>query len=240
MGGAISRYMTEGQAALQIPGAEPKEIPMGAPDDVTNAAAASCSGREDVRSRPATADGDLVAAARAGDQDAWEQLYRGVHRRLRGYVSRRVGGEHVEDVMSETMTRAVARLDRFDLGPAGFDGWVFGIARRVVFEHNRRVDTARRRSHDVAATVDTMGAGDVEPGDDLVLADEHARVRQLFARLSPAERELLELRVVAGLSAEDVARVLGKRPGAVRTAQSRALANLRRLLEEDERQAADD
>ena len=237
MGGAISRYMTDGQAPLQIRATAPKEIPMGAPEDVTNALAASCRGRDDVPTHPA---GDLVAAARTGDQDAWEQLYRGIHRRLRGYVARRVGGEHVEDVMSETMTRAVAGLDRFDLRAAGFDGWVFGIARRVVFEHNRRVDTARRRGRDVVAPVDTTTAGEAQPGDDLVLAAEYARVRELFARLAPAEQELLELRVVAGLSADDVARVLGKRPGAVRTAQSRALANLRRLLEDDEKRTADD
>jgi len=194
-----------------------------------------------VRAQPATGSGDLVAAARTGDQDAWEQLYRGLHRRLRGYISRRVGGEHVEDVMSETMTRAVAGLDRFELGAAGFDGWVFGIARRVVFEHNRRVDTARRRGREVVvAAVDTRTAGDAEPGDDVVLADEHAHVRRLFAQLSRAEQELLELRVIAGLSADEVARVLGKRPGAVRTAQSRALANLRKLLEDNERRATGD
>ena len=53
-----------------------------------------------------------------------------------------------------------------------------------------------------------------------------------FARLRPEERDLLELRVTAGLDAEEVATVLGKRPGAVRMAQARALARLRTFLEE--------
>ena len=59
-------------------------------------------------------------------------------------------------------------------------------------------------------------------------------MRQAFARLSDADRELLELRVVAGLSAEEAAAVLGRRPGAVRMAQSRALTRLRRHLGEVE------
>jgi len=56
-------------------------------------------------------------------------------------------------------------------------------------------------------------------------------MRAAFALLSADERELLELRVVGGLSAEEVAAALGKRAGAVRTAQYRALAHLRRILE---------
>jgi len=59
-------------------------------------------------------------------------------------------------------------------------------------------------------------------------------VRRCFSLLSEKERELLELRVVAGLSAEQVAAVLKKRPGAVRSAQSRALAHLRTLMEQDD------
>ena len=65
--------------------------------------------------------------------------------------------------------------------------------------------------------------------DSQALAD---RVRAAFARLSPEEQELLELRVVAGLSSDGAASVLGKRPGAVRMAQARALGRLRVMMEE--------
>jgi len=66
-----------------------------------------------------------------------------------------------------------------------------------------------------------------------VLRDERAKdVRAAFSRLSPADREVLELRVVGGLNADDVALALGKRAGAVRMAQSRALARLRDELQE--------
>jgi RNA polymerase sigma-70 factor (ECF subfamily) len=69
----------------------------------------------------------------------------------------------------------------------------------------------------------------------VVLADEHAAVRRALERLPADDREMLELRVVAGLSSDEVAYVLGMRPGAVRTAQSRALTRLRTYLAEEER-----
>jgi RNA polymerase sigma-70 factor, ECF subfamily len=133
--------------------------------------------------------------------------------------------------VNETMSRAVAGIDRFEWGPAGFEGWVFGIARRATADYHR--GTARyRRQQEAADRIGGNGVSpDVEPGDNLILDEDRAAVRQLFELLTPPEKELLELRIIAGLSAEQVAAVLGKRPGAIRTAQSRALAHLRRLME---------
>jgi len=77
-----------------------------------------------------------------------------------------------------------------------------------------------------------LGAGSAtRSGEDLELSDDHTEMRRAFSRLSPKERELLELRLVSGLTVDEVARVLGKRAGAIRTAQSRAVANLRQLLD---------
>jgi RNA polymerase sigma-70 factor (ECF subfamily) len=173
----------------------------------------------------------LVRAARRGDQHAWDVLLRSLYPRLRAFAANRIPTPFVEDVVSETMTRAVAGVHRFRAGPSGFEGWVFGIARNVVVDHYR--GSARERHHAV-----NRSAGDPavveQPGDAMVLGEEQARVRRCFARLSASERELLELRVIAGLSSEQVAAVLGKRSGAVRSAQSRALSRLRQLMEQDD------
>ena len=72
------------------------------------------------------------------------------------------------------------------------------------------------------------------PGEALELNAEHAEILDAFARLSDRDREVLELRVVAGLTSEQVGAVLGMKPDAVRTAQSRALARLRRLVAESD------
>lgn len=169
----------------------------------------------------------LVDGARAGDMGAWLALYRGVHGRLWGYLARRVGRDHADDAVSETICRAVAGIGRFELGPAGFDGWVFGIARRVAADHHRKA--AKTRQPVPALPSGLFGS----PDEPILIEEEHARVRRAFERLSAPEQELLELRVVAGLRSEQVAAVLHKSAGAIRTAQSRALARLRQLMEED-------
>lgn len=170
----------------------------------------------------------VVYAARSGDRDAWEQLFRRLFPRLRAYAARQVDAAEVDDIVNETMSRAVAGIDRFRPGAAGFDGWVFGIARRVAADHRRRM----RRFHRTDA-FEVAGNADPQPGDALEQADEHRLIRESFERLSPAERDLLELRIIGGFTAEQAAAILGKRPGAVRTAQSRALAHLRRIMGEE-------
>jgi RNA polymerase sigma-70 factor (ECF subfamily) len=180
----------------------------------------------------ASADGHrLVRAACAGDEEAWETLYRSLYPRLRAFFVRRVGVEHADDSVSETMTRAVASIERFQWTEAGFDGWVFGIARHVSVDHHRSRDRVRRYRH--ADRLFSDGGDSTAPVDqDLVIEDDHDLIRRCFTMLSESEQELLELRVIAGLSAEQVASVLGRRPGAIRTAQSRALAHLRRVMGE--------
>lgn len=175
-------------------------------------------------------ESEVVAAACRGDRDAWEALYRRLYPKLRGYMARRVAADHVEDAVSETMTRAVRAIDSYQLGPAGLDGWMFGIARRVAADHHRKAVRIRRQDGAAAGMADVVEAG-WAPGESVIAADDHRELRAAFARLSPSDRELLELRVVAGLSVDQVAAVLGKRPGAVRTAQSRALGKLRKILE---------
>ena len=171
----------------------------------------------------------LVARAQDGDVRAWETLYRRAYPRLLAYARRRLDIEEAREAVSETMARAVAGMARFTPTGPGFEGWLFGICRHVVLDAQR---AAGRRGY--AAPPDVASA-EPEPWDRLVRADEHALVRAAFARLGDDDRELLELRVVAGLSAEDTAKALGRRAGAVRTAQSRALARLRRHLEDVQR-----
>ncbi len=169
----------------------------------------------------------LVRRAREGDAGAWEALYRRAYPRLLAYARRRLPGEQAQDAVSETMVRAVKGIDRFRSEGAGFDAWLYGILRHVVLDAQ---GGQRRQSSDpVPETVD----GAPLPLDRMLHQEEAGALRTAFARLRAEDQELLELRVVAGLAAEDTARVLGRRAGAVRMAQSRALARLRSLLDEE-------
>lgn len=175
-------------------------------------------------------EADLVAAAGAGDPDAWEVLYRRLYPKLHGFLGRRVGADHVEDLVSETMARAVRGVKRYQPGPSGFDAWVFGIGRRVAADHHRKTGRLRRQDTTAAGLIGTARMG-TEPAEPVVAAEDRAELRRAFQRLPAKDRELLELRVVGELSVDEVATVLHKGPGAVRTAQSRALNRLRKLME---------
>jgi RNA polymerase sigma-70 factor (ECF subfamily) len=176
----------------------------------------------------------LVSAAGTGDSDAWEVLYRRLRPRLRAYVFRRVDAGHVEDTVSETMMRAVRGIDTYQPGPAGFDGWVFGIARRVCADYHRRRARLRRQDGVAAGMAEVIEHGRA-PGDPAAAADEHAELRRAFELLLPGDQQILELRVIAGLSVEQAAWLLEKEPGAVRTAQSRAIGRLRQLIKAHDR-----
>ena len=169
----------------------------------------------------------LVARARNHDVDAWEALYRLSYPGLRAYASRRVGPDLADDVVSETMAKAVAGLDRYEPGRS-FNAWLFGIARHVIADMGRKRRRWERRPPDISQSEEQ------HPGEALELNIEHAQILDAFGRLSARDREVLELRVVAGLTAEQVGAVIGMKPDAVRTAQSRALARLRKLVAESD------
>lgn len=176
----------------------------------------------------------LVERARGADPDAWEALYRHAYPRLHTYARRRLAGdEQADDAVSETMTRAIDRIDTFTWnGGAGFDGWLFGILRNVVLETYRT--GARTPLVDAAQLPEPAGDADLDPAARVVAAEEMADVRRAFARLPADDRELLELRVVGRLDAVAVGEVVGRRAGAVRMAQSRALGRLRTMMVEEE------
>ena len=96
----------------------------------------------------------VLDAARAGDPDTWEALYRGAYPRLFAFARRLATEEQAEDAVSETMVRAMGKITDYRPGPAGLDGWLFGITGpagaegrgRGVRRHTR---APRPRSHDV-------------------------------------------------------------------------------------------
>ena len=170
----------------------------------------------------------LVRAARGGDGAAWEALYRRAYPRLLAYARRRLPSDDAaRDAVSETMARAVRSIGRFRDDGNGFDAWLSGIVRHVVLDAQR---TAGRRPVVGEAALPDLPSAEDGPEAALVAGVDAASLRAAFARLDPADRELLELRVVLGLSSDEVASVLGKRAGAVRMAQARALERLRAHL----------
>lgn len=150
----------------------------------------------------------------------WEQVYSDLYPRLRTFAVRRVGADLAADVVAETMAKAVGSIGSFDPNGVGLSAWIFGVCRHVVADVFR---AAAKDGRPITAA--SVQSGDV--AERIESAEEEAAMRVAYAQLSPDDREILDLRVVAGLGADDVAGVLGMTPGAVRMAQSRALGRLR-------------
>lgn len=175
----------------------------------------------------------LVSRAQRHDADAWEQLYRHCRPGLLGFARRRLPSDHAaEDAVSEAFMRAIERVETFTWQGGGFDAWMYGIARNVVLERHRGTQRDQRLGEREAGRSDPLGSGGDEVDAALVRDEQHGEIRRAFATLSDADRELLELRVVGGLSAEEVGAVLHKNAGAIRMAQSRALERLRAAMGE--------
>jgi RNA polymerase sigma factor (sigma-70 family) len=172
----------------------------------------------------------LLAAARAGDREAWRELYDALAPGVLGYVRAR-GASDPEDLTGEVFVQVVRDLEKFEGGAAGFRAWVFTIAHHRLLDQ-RRLQT--RRPQEVGEPLETVQVhgGDVEA--EALERISFRRVTELLRVLSPDQRDVLLLRIVGDLSLEDVARVTGKRTGAVKQLQRRGLAAIRRQLEREE------
>jgi RNA polymerase sigma-70 factor (ECF subfamily) len=167
-------------------------------------------------------------AARAGGEWAWAELYRDLAPVLLGYL-RSQGAREPEDLLGDVFVQVVRGLGTFDGDEAGFRSWVFVIA------HHRVVDERRRRRHRPqpvpTSSLDRPSAHDVA-GDALErVATE--RVRRIIDRLASDQRDVLLLRLVGGLTIEEIARAVGKRVGAVKALQRRGLAAIKRSLDRE-------
>jgi RNA polymerase sigma-70 factor (ECF subfamily) len=168
--------------------------------------------------------GAVLAAARLGEDWALVALYRQIHPALLRYL-RGPAGADAEDVASEAWIQVAQGLGRFEGDAGDFRRFVFTIARRRAIDHGRT--RARRPTQPMPAeSGDSLAdPADVEAAtlDSLSSADALERIRDLL----PADQaEVVLLRIVAGLSVQEVAAVMGKRPGTVSVLQHRALRRL--------------
>jgi RNA polymerase sigma-70 factor (ECF subfamily) len=165
--------------------------------------------------------------AREGDEDAFRALYRYIQPRLLRYV-RTLVGEEAEDVTSEAWLHIAKDIASFHGDIDGFRGWTATIARHRALDHLRH---RKRRPTDTAPAEDFLDLPAPDDTETTALDSVSTRVAlALIARLPRDQAEIITLRVVVGLDAKTVGKVLGKRPGAVRTAAHRGLRHLEHLL----------
>lgn len=168
----------------------------------------------------------LVVRARDDPRD-FAPLYARYVDPVYRYCHRRLGNrESAEDATSLVFVKAIAALPGYRPGGGTFRSWLFAIAHNVIADDL----SARRPARPLVAAVDLTGP---DPGPEATaLQNETGQtVHDLLARLPPDQAHLVALRL-SGLTAVEIAHVLGSNPGAVRVAHHRAVARLRALLGE--------
>ena len=173
------------------------------------------------------AEADVVSRARAGSPEAFTEIYQALAGPVAAYV-RSKGVADPADLTSEVFLAVFTGIGRFSGSEAQLRSWVFTIA------HRRVVDQWRRQGRH-------PGLSPYEPEDDLrtapsaesgaLVALGEERVHALLATLTEEQREVMTLRILGDLTVEQVAEVVGRRTGAVKALQRRALASLRRAIE---------
>jgi RNA polymerase sigma factor (sigma-70 family) len=169
----------------------------------------------------------VLAAAQAGAPWAFETLYRDLSPAVTGYL-RLHGAAEPDDLASETFLGVFRGLSGFSGDEDALRSWVFTIA------HHRLVDDWRRRSRrprvaDDAGDLALLPGGDAE--DDALTRVGTADVHRMCAGLPDDQRSVLLLRVLADLTVEQVASVMGRSPGSVKALQRRGLRALRERIE---------
>lgn len=171
--------------------------------------------------------GGAVARAQDGDEAAFAVAYRIVQPGLLGYL-RGIVGDDAEDVASDAWLEIARDLGRFRGDGAGFRGWTATIARHRALDHLRRLKVRPRGTTLEQDVLDLPGRHSTHDEALESLSTEYAL--ELVAGLPRDQAEAVLLRVVVGLDGPAAARVLGKRPGAVRTSAHRGLKRLARQL----------
>ena len=162
-------------------------------------------------------DGDLVRAARAGDESAFTRLYERYARMVHGVLLARVARQDVEDLVQDVFLTAWKRLDALR-DPAAFGGWLAMIAR------NRATDSHRRATDFVALPPDLTS-----PAAAPAEAEANAALAAIRT-LPEAYRETLMLRLVEGLTGPEIAARTGLTPASVRVNLHRGMKMLREAL----------
>lgn len=173
----------------------------------------------------------LVPLAIDGDRRALQSILRIIYPQVLRYARARIGGGRhptPEDVAQEICLAVTTSIGRYVDSGRPFMAYVYGIAFNKVTDAHR----AMGRDHSTPTEeVPEVAEQAANPEEVALIQDGSNRARALLDTLNDKARNIVILRVIVGLSAEETAAAVGSTPGAVRVAQHRALAQLRKNLE---------
>jgi RNA polymerase sigma-70 factor (ECF subfamily) len=172
----------------------------------------------------------LVSRAQEGDAEAFGELYDRYVTMVHRYVYHRVGDRALaEDVTSETFVRALRRIDSLSFQGRDVGAWLVTIARNLVLDH---VKSSRYRLEVATADMRDADRATAGPEDAVVQRLANEQLLACVRKLNAEQQECIALRFLQGLSVSETAAVMGKREGAIKALQHRAVRRLATLLPE--------
>ncbi len=194
---------------------------------------------------------ELIGRAKARSPEAWTEIYNGHYAAIFRYAKARVFDEHTaEDLTSAVFLAALKGIDSYRYRGRPILAWLYRIARNVVASHQRQLlesrgaggegglglprrlitrltGRSRRREAEAGGTdASTATRGEGDPA----MMVESLDLRDAIAALPAGQREVVILRFLVGLSAQEVAEVIDRSPAAVYSLQARAILALRERL----------
>jgi RNA polymerase sigma-70 factor, ECF subfamily len=169
----------------------------------------------------------LVERAQAGDRDALEELYLVHFDRIYSYLHMSVGNRHdAEDLTTQTFLKMLESIGKFRFQSAPFSAWLFRIAHNLAMDHFR----AARRWQPEEEVPEPVG--DAEPSAEAQALQLIGRqsMLELIEDPSPAQQQVLTLKFVFNFPNAEVATILGKTEGAIKSLQHRALVSLQKQI----------
>ena len=170
---------------------------------------------------------ELVVLAQRGDQAAFGSLYEQCAPLVYRFLRRRLDGddEIVQDLTEDVFVKAYEKLDRYVERGLPFTAWLYRIAHNHLVDYLRTLPRLCASSLDAVAEVPERAAS---AAFSRVL--DQQSLEPALARLTPEQRQAVELRFIEGMSVAETGDAMGRSDEAVKKLQARALANLRRYL----------
>ncbi|MGE3269369.1 MAG: RNA polymerase sigma factor [Chloroflexota bacterium] len=176
---------------------------------------------------------ELVALAQQGDQQAFATLYEQYRPLVYRFLRRRLDGsdEIVEDLTEDVFVKLYEKLDRYVERGLPFTAWLYRIAHNQLVDYLRTLPRQSAQSLDVVADVPER-----QTTSEYSSVLDRQTLEPALARLTPEQRQAIELRFLQGMSVAETAATMNRSEEAVKKLQARALVNLRRALTPTSRQ----
>lgn len=170
---------------------------------------------------------ELIRRAKEYDPGAFAAIYERYYQKIYNYIYYRVSdGVMAEDLCADVFVKALEAIDSYTFQGIPFSAWLYRIAGNLVIDHYRRQPTQPEMSlEDTRPLVEEEGSG-----HNLERHFDHQELRRALHGLTSDQQQVVLLKFVDGLSNNEVAQILGKTEGAVKSLQHRALASLDRLM----------